>query len=92
VQVARTLSIKATGVRIRVEARYHREGSVLRGDARTVCDGIRTELHFESDETDERNAHLARMAEASCFTLAALRQPVPCVLAVTVNGARLDLA
>jgi hypothetical protein len=48
-------------------------------------------LHFESDATDERNRHLARMAEASCFTMAALRQPVSCLLAVTVNGSRLDL-
>jgi hypothetical protein len=64
---------------------------VLRGDARTVCDGVQTELHFASNATDERNAHLARMAEASCFTIAALREPVPCTLAVTVNGAQLQL-
>jgi len=85
------MSIQAIGVRIRVEARYHREGSVLRGDAHTICDGIHTELHFESVDTDERNRHLARMAEASCFTIAALRQPVPCTLAVSVNGAMLEL-
>jgi hypothetical protein len=91
VQVARTLNMQPTGIRIRVEARYHREGSVLRGDAATVCDGISTELHFESDAPDERNRHLARMAEASCFTIAALRQPVSCLLAVTVNGTRLEL-
>jgi hypothetical protein len=83
--------MRPTAIRIRVEARYHREGSVLRGDAATVCDGINTELHFESDATDERNRHLARMAEATCFTMAALRQPVSCLLAVTVNGSRLDL-
>jgi hypothetical protein len=91
VQVARTLSLKPTGIRIRVQARYHREGSVLRGDAVTVCDGINTELHFDSDATEDGNRHLARMAEASCFTMAALRQPVTCTLAVTVNGSSLDL-
>jgi hypothetical protein len=64
---------------------------VLRGDARTVCDGVQTKLHFDSDDTDARNVHLARMAEASCFTIAALRQPVPGMLAVTVNGVQLDL-
>jgi len=87
--VARTLDLQVRDVRIRVEARFHREGSVLKGDARTVCDGVRTELHFDSDDTQERNQQLARMAEASCFTISALRQPVDCVLEVSVNGSRL---
>jgi hypothetical protein len=86
VQVARALSIEVRDVRIRVEARFHRTGSVIRGDADTVCDGVRTSLSFASDQTDERNTQLARMAEASCYTIGALRRPVECVLDVTVNG------
>jgi hypothetical protein len=86
VQVARALNMQPRDIRVRVEARFHREGSVLRGDASTECDGVRTELHFESDDTEERNQQLARMAEASCYTIAALRKPVECEFDVTVNG------
>jgi hypothetical protein len=91
VQVARTLNMQPRAVRIRVETRFHREGSVLRGDASTVCDGVRTELHFESDDTEERNQQLARMPEASCYAMAALRQPVDCRFDATVNGRTLPL-
>jgi hypothetical protein len=31
------------------------------------------------------------MAEASCFTMAALRQPVECELLTTVNGQAFDV-
>lgn len=73
-------------VRIRVTAKYFREGSVNLGNAKVVCDWIKTELALESDEPAERIAHLVRMAEATCFTMAALRNPVALELAATVNG------
>ena len=84
--MARTLELAPNNVRIRVTATYHREGSILEGTARAVCDRVRTELALDSDEPAERLAHLVRMAEASCFTMAALREPVSTELVATVNG------
>ena len=73
-------------VRIKITARYYREGSVLAGTAKTVCDSIKTELALDSDEPPERVAQLVKMAEATCFTLGALRNPAPVALEATVNG------
>jgi organic hydroperoxide reductase OsmC/OhrA len=86
VQVARALHTEPKNVRITVTARYHREGSILAGNAQTRCDSIRTELSLDSDEPPERIAQLIKMAEATCFTIAALRNPAPVELDATVNG------
>jgi hypothetical protein len=91
VQVARALRIEPKNVRITITARYSREGSVIAGDARTLCDSIKTELALDSDEPPERVAQLIRMAEATCFTLAALRNPAPVTLEAIVNGQSFDL-
>ena len=85
-QVARALHIEPKNVRIKVTARYSRTGSVLAGDAQTLCDSIHTALSLDSDEPPERIAQLITMAEATCFTMAALRNPAPVALAATVNG------
>jgi hypothetical protein len=92
VQVAQANKIEPRNVRIKVTARYFREGSVIQGDAKVTCDGIRTEVSLDSDEPPERVAHLIRMAEASCFTLAALRGNTPCELVSTVNGQPFEAA
>ena len=89
-QVARALHIEPKNVRIKVTARYHREGSVLAGTAQALCDSITTELSLDSDEPPERVAQLIKMAEATCFTLAALRNPAPVALEATVNGQPFD--
>ena len=85
-QVARALHVEPKNVRIKVTARYYRQGSVLAGDAKTMCDSIKTELSLDSDEPSERIAQLIKMAEATCFTMAALRNPAPVELDATVNG------
>ena len=84
-QVARALHIEPKNVRIKVTARYYREGSILAGNAQTRCDSIKTELSLDSDEPPERVAQLIKMAEATCFTIAALRNPTPVELDATVN-------
>ena len=73
-------------VRIKVTPRYSRTGSIHAGDAATMCDAIHTELSLDSAEPPERIAQLIKMAEATCFTMAALRNPAPVALAATVNG------
>jgi len=91
VQVARALHTEPKNVRITITARYAREGSVIGGHARTRCDSITTELALDSDEPPARVAQLIKMAEATCFTLTALRNPAPVALEATVNGQSFDL-
>jgi hypothetical protein len=91
VQVARALHIEPKNVRITITARYSREGSVIAGNARTLCDSIKTELSLDSDEPPGRVAQLIKMAEATCFTLTALRNPSPVALEATVNGQPFDV-
>jgi organic hydroperoxide reductase OsmC/OhrA len=90
VQVARALHIEPKNVHIKITARYSRQGSVLAGNAHTRCDSIHTALALDSDETPERVAQLIKMAEATCFTLAALRNTVPVALEAAVNGQPFD--
>ena len=85
-QVARALHIEPKNVRIKITARYSRTGSVLAGDAKTLCESVHTELSLDSDEPPERLTQLITMAEATCFTMAALRNPAPVALEATVNG------
>ncbi len=73
-------------VAIKVTARYRREGSVIQGNANVRCEGVTTELALDCDDTTERIDQLIRMAEASCYTMAALRNPVDAQLISTVNG------
>jgi hypothetical protein len=78
--------IVAEVVTLEGRVKLGRVGSIQEGAARAVCDGIRTELALGSDEPAERLAHPVRMAGASCFRLAALREPVSTELAATVNA------
>jgi len=92
VQVAHTLKIEPRNVKIRVIGQWSRAGSILKGDVSSSCDGITTELSLDCDEPPERVAKLIELAEASCFTMATLRSPVPCNLVATVNGEPFDQA
>jgi hypothetical protein len=90
VQVARALHIEARNVRITITAKYSREGSVIAGNAHMRRDSINTELSLDSDEPSERVAQLIKMAEATCFTLSALRNAAPVALESAVNGQPFD--
>ena len=85
-QVARGLKIEFRNANIKVHGKFSREGSVLGGDIESFADSMVTELSLDSDETPEQVAKLVKLAEASCFTMAALRKPTPVELQVTVNG------
>ena len=61
--------------------------SVLAGNVRTRCDAIKTELSLDSDEPPKRVAQLIKMTGATCFTLAALRNPAPVALAQAMGAA-----
>jgi organic hydroperoxide reductase OsmC/OhrA len=83
------MKLPIRNVRVKVSARYHRAGSILAGTATAGCDSIRTDVQLESDEPEERIAELIRVAENSCYTIGALRNPVPTELTVELNGRQL---
>lgn len=89
--VGRRLKLELKNVRVRVAGKYATEGSVLRGDRKAVADGYTVEVSLDSDEPAERIAQLIKEAEASCFTIAALRNPTPVDLAASLNGEQLAL-
>jgi hypothetical protein len=91
VRVAQTLKMEPRNVRVKVDAKYFREGSVLAGTADAMCDSLVTELSFDCDDSPERIAKLISMAEATCYTLGALRKAVPCELKPTVNQAPFEV-
>ena len=86
------MKMDVRNVRVKVAAQYHRAGSILAGTATAGCDGIRTELSLDCDESQERVVQLIRMAEASCFTIGTIREPTPCELVATVNGEAVEIA
>ena len=90
-QVARGLKIEFRNVNIKVQGLFSRDGSVLGGDIESFADSLTTELSLDSDEPPERVTQLVKLAEASCYTMAALRKPTPVELQVTVNGERFEL-
>jgi len=85
------MKLPIRNLKVKVSARYHRAGSILAGTATAGCDSIRTDVKLESDESDERIAQLIQVAENSCYTIGALREPTPCELAVELNGRHLKL-
>lgn len=86
VQVAHTLKMEPRNVTIRVTGKWARQGSVLQGDVTSSCEGITTEIALDCDDTADRIAQLIKMAEATCYTMATLRNPVEAHLVATVNG------
>ena len=75
---------------MRLHARFRREGSILQGTARASCEGFSIELLLESDAEPQRVKELVRMAHRTCFTEAALANPVPIEKTTVLNGQPLD--
>ena len=86
----RRLNLETRDLRVKVTGKYLREGSVLRGDASSYADSCQIEVLLDSDEPAERVAQFIKEAEASCFTIGALRNPVPVDLTVSLNGKPFD--
>lgn len=80
------MKIDVHNLKVKVDAQYHRAGSILAGTASAGADRIRLEAIFDADAPEEKLRELVRMAEASCYTAGALREPVPVGLAATING------
>ena len=85
------MKLPIRNLHVKVGAQYHRAGSILAGTASAGCDKIRTDVQLECDEPEDRVADLMRVAENSCYTIGALREPVPTELAVELNGRTLNV-
>jgi hypothetical protein len=85
------MKIEIRDLRIKVDAQYHRAGSILAGTASAGADTVAMEAIFNADAPEEKLRELVRMAEASCYTAGALREPVPLALSATINGEQWDL-
>lgn len=69
-----------------VRLRRHLGGSVLKGTVFNRWEGVDTHLKIESDEPEEKLAHLIRNAKAGCFAEGLVTQQVPLHSRVEVNG------
>ena len=63
--------------RVKVTARFHEEGSVLRGDKQGFVDGFDAEVSFDTDESEEVVREVIALAHRMCFTEAAITRAVP---------------
>lgn len=86
------MKIDVRNLKIKVDARYRRAGSILAGTATAGAEGIEIEAIFDADEPEERLRELVRVAEASCYTAGSLREPNHVGLAATINGERFEVS
>jgi uncharacterized OsmC-like protein len=84
VAIKRKLSIR--NERVKVTARFHEQGSVLKGDAAGRCEAFEIELSVDSDEPPEKITALIRLAHQMCFTEDALTGHVRLEKVNLVNG------
>lgn len=80
------MKMKVSRANCRVVMRKHLGGSVLKGTVFNRWEGISTHLKLESDEPEERLAHLLKNAKAGCFAEGLITQQVPLHSHIDVNG------
>jgi len=74
-----------TNEHVKVSARFHEQGSVLRGDAEGFADSFEIEISLESTDSRREMCELVSQARRMCFTEKAL-VGIPLSVTVTVNG------
>jgi hypothetical protein len=78
-------------VKIKIDAEYFSEGSLLRGDRRAGVDTLTVNVSVDSDAPAEVVARVVKEAEAGCFTLGAIRHIHPVTVVGNLNGSTLEL-
>ena len=86
------MKMKVRGASCRVVLRKHLGGSVLKGTVFNRWEGVTTFLRFESEEPEDRLAHLVRNAKAGCFAEGLVTQQVPLKSHIEVNGKPLQVS
>ena len=85
-QVATKRKIKIEHEQVKVTARFHEQGSVLRGDAEGFCDGFDVEIKIGSLEPGERIEELVEQARRMCFTEKALVGETPVTVRLFIDS------
>ena len=80
------MKLKVSNPKCRVVMRKHLGGSVLKGTVFNRWEGITTYLTVDSDEAEDKLAHLIKNAKAGCFAEGLIEQKVPLNSTVEVNG------
>ena len=80
------MKMKVSNPKCRVVFRKHLGGSVLKGTVFNRWESVSTYLRVESDETEDKLAHLIRNAKAGCFAEGLITQQVPLHSHIEVNG------
>ena len=80
------MKMKVSNANCRVVMRKHLGGSVLKGTVYNKWESIGTHLTLESDEPEDRLAHLIKNAKAGCFAEGLITQQVPLQSHIEVNG------
>ena len=71
--------------------RFFCKGAIKPGTIQSGCAGLETRIEIDSDEPPERIRQLVKLAQYSCFTRGALRDPVPMEVNVQLNGSTLTI-
>jgi len=80
------MKMKVSNPKCRVVFRKHLGGSVLKGTVFNRWESVSTYLRVESDETEDKLAHLIKNAKAGCFAEGLITQQVPLHSHIEVNG------
>lgn len=85
-RLAPRLDVIVDSLSCTVETDWSSSGSVRLGTNRASCDEVRITTMIGSRSEPNRVAELAERAEAACYVMAALREPVTVVARTLVNG------
>jgi hypothetical protein len=80
------MKMKVSNSKCRVVMRKHLGGSVIKGTVFNKWDRVSTYLTLESDEPEDKLAHLIKNAKAGCFAEGLITQQVPLQSHVEVNS------
>ena len=80
------MKMKVSNPKCRVVFHKHLGGSVLKGTVFNRWESVSTYLRVESDETEDKLAHLIKNAKAGCFAEGLITQQVPLHSHIEVNG------
>lgn len=85
------LRLKIEKAKVRVKGTFWGGGSIKAETIQTLCTGMETQLEIVSLEEPEKIAKLIGVAEAGCFVIQSLRNPVAVSLRASLNGEELEL-
>ena len=89
-QVAAKKKLKLEDERVRVNAQFREQGSVLAGTKNGSCIGFEIEVNIRSEESAGAIAEMLRLAHRMCFTEDVLTRKVDVTVRHTLNGEELE--